>query len=103
MASPSERTSPKSDVRRDPVACSEAKAQLKELTAELAEGCAEDNPCIIDHDCLVRTAGADASLVREARMSVETACTPAGEISRPSCVESPVPCEAGRCVRSAKR
>jgi hypothetical protein len=93
---PPAKTTPKPDVV-DRDACQLARAELKKLEQQAAVGCDTDAQCLLDADCLVRTADADTGQIQEARMAMESVCTQA-PVERLSCPESPARCDSGRCV-----
>jgi hypothetical protein len=100
---PAPRTPPRSDVEDNPDVCRVARDRLRQLVRQAAQGCSRSNPCLVDEDCLVRTAAADAAEVQAARQAMEQAC-PSRPITRDSCIVGPAQCESGRCVRiSAER
>jgi hypothetical protein len=92
----------RSDVEDNPESCQAAKERLKQLVRQAAVGCSPNNPCLVDQDCLIRTAAANAQQVQDARMAMEQAC-PSSPITRDSCPESPARCESGRCVLTSAR
>ena len=93
---PLPKPAPKPDVV-DKDACQLARSELKKLEHQAAMGCDRDDQCLLDADCLVRTADADTGQIQEARMAMEAVCARAA-VERLSCAESPARCDSGRCV-----